>query len=105
MGAFGLQSRIEPLELDAGIRGGEAPIDGGGSIIALLLPTRHLMLKLFTHGDAARAALPSQRSEFDLGHVEPAAMQRPCPSGHGQHASAMRCASCTPSRARARGWV
>ncbi len=58
-------------ELDARVGRGEAPADGGGGAVALLLPGRHLG----AHGLLIRhppiQTLAAQGAEFDLGAVGP----------------------------------
>ena len=76
MGGLGLQRGIEPLELDARISGGEAPLDGDGLLIATLLPGTHLTLQFLHRCYAAREALASQSRKLDFGHIQPASMQR-----------------------------
>src|SRR6266699_7243236 len=65
-----LDCRIEVLEFDARVSGGEAPIDGGFSGIAGLVPRADLGHQSGFVGDAAIQALAVQHTQLDLGHVE-----------------------------------
>ncbi len=53
-------------ELDAGIGGGEAPVDAGCRVVAGLLPGRDLSRKGRLIGNAPVQALAAQDVEFDL---------------------------------------
>src|SRR5262245_11999354 len=62
------------MQLDASLRGGEAPGDGAGTAVALLLPGGCLRTERVAVWDASPQALPAEDAEFDLRDVEPAAM-------------------------------
>src|SRR5438270_9893758 len=64
------------LEFDAGISRGETPINGGLSVITLLLPGTNTLLCLLKASDSPSQALSSQHREFNFGHVEPTAVFR-----------------------------
>ena len=65
---------VEGLELDAGIRGGEAPVHPYCVPVALLLPRSHLPPQSALVGNTAVQALPGHHPDFDLGHIQPTAM-------------------------------
>jgi hypothetical protein len=61
-------------QLDAGIGGGEAPVDRGAAIVAVLLPGGDFAPHFFDAGDAPLQALSIERTQFDFGYVEPVSM-------------------------------
>src|SRR5215213_9559390 len=65
---------VETLELDTSIAGREAPVDARSSCISRRDPGRHLPLHGAPVTEAAIQALPLQRTQLDLGHVQPTAM-------------------------------
>src|SRR6266699_6867203 len=69
-----LNYRVEVLELDAGIVGGEPPVDTTASAVAGCLPRCDLPLQGRPVGQPPVQALPSQDGKLDLGHVQPAAV-------------------------------
>src|SRR6266508_4138872 len=60
------------LELDAGIRGGEAPIDGAAGGVAVSLPGGDFALQCGPVGEATVQALLRQHAQLDLRHIQPA---------------------------------
>jgi rhodanese-related sulfurtransferase len=71
-----LKGGVKPFELDARISGGEAPIDGDGLRIALVLPGLDLALQFLLCPNATGKALACQSREFNLGHIQPTPMDR-----------------------------
>jgi len=69
-----LSCGVEVLELDAGVLGGEAPVDPATGPVACRLPGRDLPLQGRPISQAAVQALPGQHGQLDLGHVQPAAV-------------------------------
>src|SRR5687768_2291685 len=67
---------VEVLELDAGVLGGEPPVDPTTGPVAGRLPRRDLPLQGRPVGQATVQALPGQHGQLDLGHVQPAAVPR-----------------------------
>src|SRR5262249_45374167 len=68
--------RVEPLEFDAGVGGGKAPVDGGASLIPITVPGGDLTDEGGLIGDASIETLASQHTEFELGHIQPTRMFR-----------------------------
>ena len=64
------------LQLDAGIGGGAAPLDGLGLRIVVPAPGRDLGGHLGLFGEASVEALADQATQLALGHVEPVAVGR-----------------------------
>jgi hypothetical protein len=62
------------FELDAGISGGETPVDADRLPIAFGLPGCHIALQFRARADAPIQTLLSEHREFDLGHVQPTAV-------------------------------
>ena len=62
------------FEFDAGVRGGEAPVDTGGSGVAGSLPSCRGPDQPLWVFHALIQALPGEDGEFDLGHVQPGAV-------------------------------
>ena len=54
----------------------ETPIDDGLCAVALLLPHLHSGLNLFKRLHQLCKDSPTQRGQFDFGHIKPTAMQR-----------------------------
>ena len=71
-GLKSFKPRIKALELDAGVRGREAPV-GGLMSVAAVLPCGDLPAQGLRVGDA-RSRHWGQNAQFDLRHVEPTAM-------------------------------
>src|SRR5512132_3417610 len=65
---------VEVLELDAGIGGGEAPVDPAAGGIAGGLPGGDFAFQRRPVGQPPVQALLGQHAQLDLGHVQPAAM-------------------------------
>src|SRR5512132_1513689 len=65
---------VEVLELDAGVFGGEPPVDPATGPVARRLPSRDLPLQGRPVGQATVQALSGQHGQLDLGHVQPAAV-------------------------------
>jgi Voltage gated chloride channel len=65
---------VEMLELDAGVLGGEAPVDPATGPVARRLPGCDLPFQGRLVAQAAVQALLGQHGQLDLGHVQPAAM-------------------------------
>ena len=63
-------------QLDAGVGGLPAPLDGLGLRIAVPAPSRDLGGHPGLFGEAAVEALAGQDAQFTLGHVEPTAVGR-----------------------------
>jgi len=61
-------------EFDAGVGGGELPVDLAAVGVGLALPGGELGVEGVEVVDAAVEALPGQGGEFDLGDVEPGAV-------------------------------
>ena len=66
--------RVKPFELDAGILGRELPVDFGLKVVAATLPGGDLASHGLDAVDAPVQALADHDVDFDLGHVQPAAM-------------------------------
>jgi len=62
------------FELNAGIRGGKAPVDTNPLPIAFGLLSCHLAFHFGAQADATVQTLPSEDREFNLGHVQPTVM-------------------------------
>jgi hypothetical protein len=62
------------LELDAGVCGGEAPIDGTAEGVPLGLPGGDLAFEYLPLRDASVEALAGEDAQLDLGDVEPTSM-------------------------------
>ena len=60
---------IERFEFDTRISRGETPINGGLSVIPLLLPSTNSLLCLLKAGDSSSQALSSQHREFNFCHI------------------------------------
>ena len=69
-----VERRVEFAELDAGIWGGEAPLDFHLLGVAILFPGAHLATHRRDVSEAAIQTLATERREFDLGHVQPRSM-------------------------------
>lgn len=69
-----LKRRVEAFERDAGVVGGEAPVDGNVAGVPVLLPSDDFRDEDLRIGNAAVETLATQCAEFGLGHVQPAAM-------------------------------
>jgi len=69
-----LSCGVEVLELDAGVFGGEPPVDPTTGSVARCLPGGGLPLQGRPVGQPAVQALSGQHGQFDLGHVQPAAV-------------------------------
>src|SRR5215471_2126840 len=65
---------VEVVELDASVVGGESPVDGTDGGVAGGDPGRDLLFEDLTVRQAAVEALAGQDAQFDLGHVQPAAV-------------------------------
>lgn len=65
--------RVQPLELDSGIGGGELPVHRCGCVVALALGDGHVRFERIGVGNSVWQA-PPQRAKFDLGHVHPTAV-------------------------------
>src|SRR5215207_3314422 len=65
---------VEMLELDAGVLGGEPPVDTTTGPVARHLPGCDLLLRGRLVGQAAVQALLGQHGQLELGHVQPAAV-------------------------------
>jgi hypothetical protein len=72
--ASSVKCRIEPLELSASVVGGELPVNLGVDLIATGLPGVDFAAQGVNVVDAAIQALGNHHVEFDLSHVEPAAV-------------------------------
>src|SRR4028118_1329197 len=70
-GASLLMCWVEALELDAGVGGGEAPLDGPGGDVARGDPGGHLARHGLPVAQSSVEALALEDGELDLGHVEP----------------------------------
>lgn len=68
------------LELDAGVGGGEAPVDGLGGGVAVLLARRHLLLQGHAVGQPAVEALRGQH-QVVLAALAPSAVGIMCRLG------------------------
>ena len=64
-----LNWRTEALEHDAGIGGGEAPVDRAGDGVASLFPSSNLLGQGVCIGDAAVHALAPEHAQLDLGFL------------------------------------
>jgi hypothetical protein len=62
------------LQLDAGVFGGEPPVDPATGPVAGRLPRHDLPLQGRLVGQATVQALLGQHGQLDLGHVQPAAV-------------------------------
>lgn len=62
------------MSFDAGVGGGEVPVERRAAIIALRLPCRDFAAHLCDCEDAPVQALFAQRAQFNLGDVQPASM-------------------------------
>jgi hypothetical protein len=66
-----LSCGVEVLELDAGVLGGEPPVDPATGAVACRLPRRDLPLQRRPVGQPPVQALPSQHGQLDLGMPGP----------------------------------
>ena len=64
------------MELGAGVVDGELPADGGSLLVARGLPGGDLGGERVAVADAAVEALAGEQRELELGHVQPAAVDR-----------------------------
>jgi hypothetical protein len=62
------------LQLDASVRGGEAPIGFGVFFVAALLPRSNFCVQRFFVWDAAVQALRRKDTQLGFGHIQPTAM-------------------------------
>src|SRR3972149_3954328 len=62
------------FELDAGIGSSESPIYLACAGIPALLPRADLLMEGRLVGDPSVQTLPTQNTQFDLGHIEPTAV-------------------------------
>ena len=62
------------LELDAGIRGCETPVDLATLLVALWLPALNFPTERGLIGQAPLETSPGQHAQLDLGHVRPTAV-------------------------------
>ena len=67
---------MEALEFEAGVRGGESPVDGGGCRIARPLPGGRFAGEKFPGGHPSAQALAREHAQFNPGHVQPTAVLR-----------------------------
>src|SRR3954463_7746441 len=65
---------VEVLELDAGVGGGEAPVDPTVGGVSGGLPRGDLAFQGRAVGQPAVQALPGEHAQLDLGYVQPAAV-------------------------------
>jgi tetratricopeptide (TPR) repeat protein len=65
---------VQMLELDAGVLGGEPPVDPATGPVARRLPGCDLPFQGRLVGQAAVQTLLGQHGQLDLGHVQPASM-------------------------------
>src|SRR5438034_11569531 len=65
-----LKGGVQALELDARISGGKAPVNRGHLLIAILLPTLHLLTQLIHRGNVVFQPLPRQPTQFNLRDIE-----------------------------------
>src|SRR5262249_30508793 len=65
-GASNLHRRIAPVELDAGVSGGESPLPSHEPLVPLLFPGRPLAAQLRDRLDPPVQALLRQRRQLDL---------------------------------------
>ena len=68
------ENRLEPLQLDPCIRGGEPPVNGHLRLLALLLPGGYFALQGGDIRQTARQALPFQDTQRTRGPGQPGAM-------------------------------
>jgi len=61
-----VKHRVEVVELDAGVVGGEAPVDGADGGVAGGHPGRDLLLQGLTVGQAAVETLACQDAQFNF---------------------------------------
>ena len=66
---YHLKFRIKAFELDAGVGRGEAPVNGGGAIVAVVFPGGNLGPHQFDGGDSSIEALGVECAQFNLGEV------------------------------------
>jgi hypothetical protein len=66
--------RVQPLQLHAGVSGGELPIGFDMFLVAGMLPGGDFLGQGLLVRDAAIETLAGQHAEFGLGHVEPTAV-------------------------------
>ena len=69
-----IKCRIEAFQLDAGVVGGELPVDLGLDAVSGRLPSRDLVAEDLERVNAAVEALTGHDVELDLGDVEPTAV-------------------------------
>jgi hypothetical protein len=69
-----MDDRVKLLQLDTCISGCEMPIDRGLSSVALSFPYQHFVSQNFSAGDMATQTLAAEGAEFDLCHVQLAAV-------------------------------
>ena len=72
----GFDGWIDSLAFDSGVRCGELPVDLPPLSMATGVPSGHFRSQRFQVRKALVEALPAQRSEFDLRHVEPTPLLR-----------------------------
>ena len=72
--ALRASSRIKAFELDAGIFSGELPVDFGLKVVTADRPGSNLAAHGFDAVDAPVQALADHDVDFNLGHVQPAAV-------------------------------
>ncbi len=65
---------VEFLEFDPGISSCETPVDGSFLHVSLDFPSQSFVCQKFSTRDMSVQILTAENTEFDLGHVEPAAM-------------------------------
>jgi hypothetical protein len=68
-GSSVLSCGLEMPELDAGVLGGEPPVDPATGPVTRRLPGRDLPLQRHPVGQAAVQALLGQHGQLDLGHA------------------------------------
>src|SRR6516165_4748450 len=70
-----LSRRVELMELDTGLGGGELPAGLDLRLVPLRLPGGHFPLQLRQRPDAAAQALLAQGRQLDLRQVQPRAVR------------------------------
>ena len=68
------RSRVEAVELNAGVSGGKAPVDQRFGLVAASLPCRNLTAQGCHVGHPTGQALFGERRELAFRHVEPTPM-------------------------------
>jgi hypothetical protein len=71
-----LNRRVQALQLDAYIVGGEAPVDAPSGGVAPVLPGPPLLLEGRCVGDPSVEALPPEDAQLDFRHVQPTPVLR-----------------------------